>query len=203
MTDVGYTDPRELRRNDGPDTSEMASLMVDSRAQEAHVLRIMDEFGVRGCILDNLRAEIEKDSSVPAYNAHTRRTKLHQKGLILDTGTRWKGKSGRNQAVYVTMDAIASQPNGMELLQMIKNHPLANNPFLHKGEDNPQGIDLHSIPPMTEEEAEALYAGRQPPPRAPTWEYVKYLEKKLEWAYKRGMSDAESRIANRHHDMGQ
>lgn len=204
MTDVGYTDPRELRRNDGPDTSEDAALQVESRRQEARVLQIIDSFGVNGCILDNLRFELEKhDPDARAYNVQSRRSKLHDKGLILDTGTRWKGAAGRSQAVYVSMDALGAHPRGMEYLAMIKAHPLARNPFLFKGEDHQAGLDLSAIPPMTEEESEAWFDRTRPPPRAPTWEYVRYLEKKLEWAYKRGQDDAESRYLNRNHDMGQ
>lgn len=119
------TEPRKLRRNDHPDTSQKSAQSVQSAKYEQLALDVHLEAGLRGCTLDDLRKAFA-DRAPPNTQYTNRRTGLHQKGLILDTGTRRIGESGKEQAVYVARSLLSP-----EWVEYIKQHPVACNPCFH------------------------------------------------------------------------
>lgn len=87
---------KKLFRRDGSDTSELAALLLDSTELEKMVYKTIKGFGREGCIADQILA-IHADK---AYSSITARFKaLMDKGLVIDTGARRAGKSGRGQRV--------------------------------------------------------------------------------------------------------
>lgn len=90
------TNFKKLFRRDGSDTSEIAALLLDSSKLEKMVYRTIKTFGRKGCISDDVRAiHIEY-----AYSSITARYgSLIEKGLVIDTGERRAGLSGRGQRV--------------------------------------------------------------------------------------------------------
>lgn len=92
------TDPSKLHRLEAPDTSVKAAYAVDSTRLEREVLEIIRSFGAVGCISDDVRfhpAMLGKP-----YSSVTARYKaLMDNKLIVDTGERRKGQSGRGMRV--------------------------------------------------------------------------------------------------------
>ena len=125
MDDEFGTEEFKLRRNDHPDTSFAAAVRVKSATYEALAYKVIKGFGLRGCILDDLRAGFLKEGVHQYTQFINRRTGLHQKGIILDTGVRREGGSGRLQAVYVARELLTP-----ELFQLIKDDPIARNECL-------------------------------------------------------------------------
>jgi hypothetical protein len=118
------TESHKLRRNDHPDTSHESAEQVDSERFEMLAYEIVLEHGLRGCTLDDLEDGFAKRAP-PGTQFANRRTGIHQKGLILDTGDRRVGRKNRRQAIYVARKLLTE-----ELLIYIKNHPDAHNPCL-------------------------------------------------------------------------
>lgn len=123
MSECG-TESYKLSMTEHPDTSKAAAETVDTARFEELALLIISEKGQFGCTLDDLREEFKKRAP-PNTQFVNRRTGLHQKGFVLDTGTRRTGESGRQQAVYVATSQLTA-----EWLEWIKNCPTARNPCL-------------------------------------------------------------------------
>jgi hypothetical protein len=80
------------------DTSLEAYESVDVTALELRVLSVIEGFGGAGCISDEVRARLPG----LAYSSVTARFRaLLDKGLVVDTGWRMPGLSGRRQRVIV------------------------------------------------------------------------------------------------------
>jgi hypothetical protein len=120
------TDSHKLRRNDHPVTSHEAAETVDTEQFEALALQIHLEYGLHGCTLDDLRHGFSLRAP-PNTQFANRRTGLHQKGLVLDTGTKRRGEVGRRQSVYVATSLLTP-----EWIHWIKNNPDAKNDCLNK-----------------------------------------------------------------------
>lgn len=91
------SDPKTLVRRDDPDTSvDAAGSLKNTTALEQRVYEVIRDFGDDGCISDDIVAAIP-DLSVVTITP--RFAKLIQKGWVIDTGERRKGKSGRSQRV--------------------------------------------------------------------------------------------------------
>lgn len=90
---------RPLARRTDPDTSHAAArAMKDSDKVCARVLAVIKSFGERGCVSDEVLHDealfdLEYGTITPRYR------QLLNKGLIVDTGERRPGISGRPQRV--------------------------------------------------------------------------------------------------------
>lgn len=93
------TPARELARTGGPVTSREAAESVDATRLEGMVLAAIRESGWGGMTADELLARFPDHS----YSSITARpAALKRKGLVVDSGDKRKGRSGRSQAVLVT-----------------------------------------------------------------------------------------------------
>ena len=144
------TEPHKLRRNDHPDTSHESAETEQSAKYEKLALEIHEEFVLAGCTLDDLYHAFQA-RAVPRTQFVNRRTGLHQKGLVLDTGTRRVGEAGKSQAVYVARSVLSK-----EWLEYIKGHPDANNPCLHGGST----LRVHAPGNKVRHSGFLLYVGR-------------------------------------------
>lgn len=126
------TESRKIRRNDHPDTSFEAAATTDTGKYEQLAYEIITRHGINGCILDDVRQGF-REAGAPrsaVYSVPSRITGLHQKGLVLDTGARKRGESGRRQAWYVATEFLSP-----EQIEWIKNQPLAKNDCLFTDEN--------------------------------------------------------------------
>lgn len=89
------THPKYLHRHSGPDTSVESAYSVDSTKLEKMVYDVICSFD-NGCISDDVRRIL---SHLPYSSVTARYRALLDKGLIIDTGERRKGSSGKNQRV--------------------------------------------------------------------------------------------------------
>jgi hypothetical protein len=94
--DIFGTDPFYLVRQDDPDTSHEAARSVDTTKLERMVYEAIKGFGANGCISDSVRAIYP---TYPYSSITARYRALLDRGMIVDTGIRKPGKSGRNQRV--------------------------------------------------------------------------------------------------------
>ena len=118
------TDPAHLSRADHPDTSHAAAVTVDTTRWEAEAHDCIRAAALIGNILDDVRSWFEERA--PKHTQFVnRRTSLHQKGIVLDSGTRRKGAAGRLQAVYVARDLLEQSH-----IDFISQCPTAFNPCL-------------------------------------------------------------------------
>lgn len=84
----------KLHKRDGIDTSEEAAEVLNVSKMEQEVLDVIREYP--DCISDQVLSHFESRR----YSTITARyTALLEKGLIIDTGERRPGVSGRNQRV--------------------------------------------------------------------------------------------------------
>ena len=90
------TDPLFLYRSDSVDTSKQAAESVDTTRLEELVYNAIKSYGDRGCISDEVRNMFK---NLPYSSITARYRSLLDKGYIVDTGERRKGKSGRTQRV--------------------------------------------------------------------------------------------------------
>jgi len=90
------TEPKKLVRKDSIDTSIEAAYVVDTTFLEELVYRAIYSFGRSGCISDNI---LGMYNEYPYSSITARYRALLDKGYIVDTGERRKGKSGKNQRV--------------------------------------------------------------------------------------------------------
>lgn len=91
------TNPMHLFRMDSPDTSISAAMTVDTTRLESMVFDAVRKFP-DGCIQDDI---LDMFPGYPYSSITARFRALLDKGLIVDTGERRKGKSGRPQRVLV------------------------------------------------------------------------------------------------------
>jgi len=100
LPDFG-TIPRFLVRRDAPDTSKEASVSVDTQTLEKLVWEVIRSHP-DGCISDEVLAEL---NHLPYSSVTARYQGLLRKKLIIDTGDRRNGRSGKPQrvmkAVYI------------------------------------------------------------------------------------------------------
>jgi hypothetical protein len=94
------TDPRKLVRPDDPDTSHEAAGAVDSSKLEKLVYDTIASFGHLGCISDQVR---ERCWRYPYSSITARYKTLMERRLIMDTGLRRAGRSGRSQRVMMAV----------------------------------------------------------------------------------------------------
>lgn len=95
FTDLGNIVNRGLARATDPETSKQAAQSVDTSKMEQIVLDVIRSFP-NGCISQDVESELAQyraSSITPRYRP------LMKKGLIVDTGEKRPGFSGRNQRV--------------------------------------------------------------------------------------------------------
>jgi hypothetical protein len=92
------TASNKLVRTDDPDTSHQSANAVDSVKLEQLVYETIKKFGDGGCISDQVRA---MHPTYPYSSITARYRALLDKGFIVDTGERRKGKSGKSQRVLI------------------------------------------------------------------------------------------------------
>lgn len=97
------TDAARLFRADSPDTSRAAALAVDTTRLEAMVFEAVRSFPA-GCIQDDVLARFR---DMPYSSVTARFRALLDKGLIVDTGDRRRGRSGRSQRVLLAACLLA------------------------------------------------------------------------------------------------
>lgn len=90
------TDPHTLHRTDSIDTSVAAAYSVNTTKLEETVYQCIKAAGVMGCTQDDV---LGKNPGAPYSSITARFSALLRKNLIVDTGTRRKGRSGRAQRV--------------------------------------------------------------------------------------------------------
>lgn len=85
-----------MYRSDSIDTSVEAAHSIDTSYLEKLVYDVIYSFGSQGCISDEVRAELD----TLTYGSVTARfAPLIKKNMIVDTGERREGNSGRKQRV--------------------------------------------------------------------------------------------------------
>lgn len=97
------TPVRFLSRTNSPDTSKSAAASIKITELEHKVLVAIRAFGAAGCIQDEL---LDANPGLAYSSITSRPSGLKRKGLIVDTGDRRKGHSGRNQAVLVAVEFL-------------------------------------------------------------------------------------------------
>ena len=95
LTHLFGTLPKFLHRKDASETSVQAAYAVDSQTLEKLVYEVIRTHP-NGCISDDVIAEL-KNFSYPSITA--RYKALMTKQLVLDTGEKRPGKSGKLQRV--------------------------------------------------------------------------------------------------------
>lgn len=110
--DIFGTNPHYLVRRDDPDTSHAAADSVDTTKLEQMVYEAIRAYGINGCISDQVRAMYP---TYPYSSITARYRALLDKGMILDSGLRAPGKSGRNQRVLVATCWIPKEANSHAL----------------------------------------------------------------------------------------
>lgn len=91
----------DLFRRNASDTSVEAALSIEVNKLEGMVLNAIKSAGHKGMTQQEL---IEKFSNYSYSSITARPSALKRKGLIVDSGERRVGKSGRKQAVLVASD---------------------------------------------------------------------------------------------------
>jgi hypothetical protein len=92
------TEPHKLVRKYDPATSIEAASEVDSTRLEKLVLETIESFGVRGCISDEVQANL---SYLPYSSVTARFKALSDRGYIFFNGEKRKGRSTRSQRVMI------------------------------------------------------------------------------------------------------
>lgn len=94
------TEPRKLVRRHDPATSVDAACKVNSSDLERLVFNAIKTFGFPGCISDDVR---DMFPTYPYSSITARYKALIDKKLVIDTGERRAGHSGRSQRVMRAM----------------------------------------------------------------------------------------------------
>lgn len=97
MTVFG-TPAHMLARSDASDTSYEAAEAVDTTALEAEVYRIIVGSGERGVTQDDVLSAMPGH---PYSSVTARFSALIRKSLVVDTGERRQGRTGRKQRVLI------------------------------------------------------------------------------------------------------
>lgn len=99
-------DARALARSGAPATSVAAAESIDATNLETIVYQTVHSFGPKGCISDQVQAELPE----LAYSSVTARFKrLIENGHLIVTGTR-EGRSGRQQRIMVAKGWVNGMP---------------------------------------------------------------------------------------------
>jgi len=99
----------KLVRNEDPSTSHAAAESLDANRMEQIVLEAIQEFGVTGCISDEVLSRLPHHG----YSTVTARYKqLKEKGLVKVDHRKRKGKSGRGQLVMWATEYYQGEDNG-------------------------------------------------------------------------------------------
>ncbi len=92
-----------MAHNNDPDTSHAAAASVDATRLENMVFAEYLACGLRGATQDELLEAFPEFS----YSSITARpSALKRKGLVIDTGVKRKGRSGRMQRVLVAAEYL-------------------------------------------------------------------------------------------------
>lgn len=110
MNSVFGTDPSLLHRADAPDTSIEAAYSVDTSRLESEVYAVIKIYP-NGCIQDEVLMHFP---GYPYSSITARFRALLDKGLVVDTGERRPGKSGKNQRVLKIGGMINGTDTGRE-----------------------------------------------------------------------------------------
>jgi len=101
------TDPKTLRRNDGPRTSHDSAYKIQASQMEKIVFGVIDSFGETGCISDQVQYALPQYR----YSTITARYKaLKDKGLVIVDDRAIKGESGRKQMIMWSSRHYFHQP---------------------------------------------------------------------------------------------
>jgi hypothetical protein len=92
------TEPHKLVRRYDPATSIEAASKIDSTRLEKLVLETIESFGARGCISDEVQANL---SDLPYSSVTARYKALFDRGYIFFNGEKRKGRSTRPQRVMI------------------------------------------------------------------------------------------------------
>ena len=102
QTTIFGTDPYKLVRKADPHTSKDAARGVNTARWEKRVLEIVERYGERGCIQDDVLRDIARIYGYVSYSTVTARFKaLEEKNLIYYTSEKRKGSSNRMSRVRV------------------------------------------------------------------------------------------------------
>jgi hypothetical protein len=104
--DIFGTDPHYLVRQQDPDTSHAAAHSVDTTKLELMVYEAIKSYGKNGCISDDVRAMYP---TYPYSSITARYRALLDRGMIVDSGVRMPGKSGRSQRVLIATCCIPEE----------------------------------------------------------------------------------------------
>jgi threonine synthase len=97
----------KLYRKDSPETSVDAAHSLSSANLEEIVFDVIESSGKRGMISDEVRDVCKKKYGITAYSSVTARYKsLYEKGVLVYTGEKRKGLSGRMQRVMRSYNAV-------------------------------------------------------------------------------------------------
>lgn len=94
------TPPKKLARILDPETSHEAAGKVDTTVLERMVYNAIVGYGQHGCISDDVQQIF---SHLPYSSVTARYKALSDKGLIVYTGEKRPGRSGRSQRVMVAL----------------------------------------------------------------------------------------------------
>jgi hypothetical protein len=95
------TEPHEMVRAGDPDTSRAAARTVDTVTLEEKVFNIVVSFGERGCIGDDVAAQLDKQHR--RWSIWSRIAKLVQRKQLWLTGEKRLAVTGRYQQVVAVM----------------------------------------------------------------------------------------------------
>lgn len=90
------TEPHMLHRQDASDTSVQAAYSIDTASIEERVLGVIRAAGMDGITQDGI---LDAMPGIGYPTVTARLPALLRKGLIIDTGKRRPGRSGRSQRV--------------------------------------------------------------------------------------------------------
>ena len=117
MTRSFETPTKHLFRDGDPDTSREAAESLNVTKMEAIVYKVINNFEEKGCISDQVRGSTPLYGRT--YSTVTARYKsLWEKGLIIYTGEKRRGHSGRHQRVMIASHWAALLQEKLRLLKL-------------------------------------------------------------------------------------
>lgn len=122
-------EPRKLRRNDGPDTSQVSAATTRARENNERAYYIVQKALTHGATADDVRREWVEHGGHPRASIFPRLTNIHDEGLILDTGLRRASDAGRPMAIYIARVHLTESD-----IAWIKQNPKAHNRCLEDKE---------------------------------------------------------------------
>ena len=97
------TPVRHLSRTDDPGTSKAAAASIPVTDLEALILQAIRQAGPQGMTQDEL---LRMFPSLSYSSVTARPAALKDRGLIVDSGLKRKGRSGRNQTVLIAVEHV-------------------------------------------------------------------------------------------------